>query len=124
LNTPYWPNSPFGGGGNGNSEDFGDSHYWRVWHSQGGSTGDWTHYEESECRFSSEFGFASPCGHAAWEQATASEDRAVHSPVVRWHDKTRKGYDTYLGYIARHFPAPQTFDDLIYYGQAKPGRGA
>lgn len=118
LSTPYWPNSPFGGGGNGNSEDFGDSHYWRVWHSQGGSTGDWTHYEESDCRFSSEFGFASPCGHAAWESATTNEDRGVRSPVARWHDKTRKGYETYLGYIARHFPVPQSFDDLIYYGQA------
>jgi beta-mannosidase len=52
------------------------------------------------------------------EPGHGREDKTVHSPVSRWHDKTRKGYETYLGYIARHFPAPQTWDDLIYYGQA------
>lgn len=114
--TPYWPNSPYGGPA-AQSDDYGDAHYWRVWHSQGGSTGDW-HYQENDCRFSSEFGFAAPAGHIAWEEATLPSDRSVRSPVSRWHDKTRKGYETYLGYIARHFPDPQTFDDLIYYGQA------
>ena len=36
---------------------------------------------------------------------------------MRWHDKTRKGYETYLGYIALHFPEAQTLEDLVYYSQ-------
>jgi beta-mannosidase len=116
--TFYWPNSPYGGE-NCTSEDFGDSHYWNVWHSKKpGSDGDWTHYAESTTRFSSEFGFAAPAGPTAWDSCTLPEDRQVRSAVSRWHDKTRKGYETYLGYIAKHYPAPQTWDDLLYYGQA------
>jgi beta-mannosidase len=115
--TPYWPNSPYGGD-KATSEDFGDSHYWNVWHSKlPGSNGDWTNYRFSRSRFSSEFGFAAPAGPAAWAQALAPEDRAVRSAASRWHDKTRKGYETYLNFIAMHFPAPRTFDDLVYYGQ-------
>ncbi|GAB4458582.1 MAG: glycoside hydrolase family 2 protein [Armatimonadaceae bacterium] len=119
-NTPYLPNSPYGDAGEGNcqNEDYGDSHYWNVWHSKKpDSTGDWTHYAESRSRFSSEFGFASPAGLTAWDSCMAAEDKTVGSLVSRWHDKTRKGYETYLGFIARHYPEPQTFEDLVYYGQ-------
>jgi len=117
--TPYWPNSPFSGDDCPacRDENYGDAHYWAVWHSHGGTTGDWIHYAESNCRFSSEFGFSGPCGWNAWESCTLPEDRWPRSPVARWHDKTRKGYDTYIGYIEKHFPKINTFDDLIYYGQ-------
>ncbi|MBC8101667.1 MAG: glycoside hydrolase family 2 protein [Cytophagales bacterium] len=116
--TPYLPNSPYGGK-SCTSEDFGDSHYWNVWHSKKpGSDGDWPGYAESTTRFSSEFGFASPCGWAAWESATLPEDRVPRSRVAQWHDKTRKGYEKYLSYIEKHYPRIETFDDLIYYGQA------
>jgi beta-mannosidase len=115
--TPYLPNSPYGGE-DCKSEDFGDSHYWNVWHSKKpGSDGDWIHYAESTTRFSSEFGFASPCGWPAWESVTSPIDRTPRSAVAQWHDKTRKGYDTYLGFIEKHYPKIETFDDLIYYGQ-------
>ena len=113
--TPYWPNSPYSGAPNADSQldTVGDAHYWNVWHGEG----DWVHYTKNHCRFSSEFGFAAPAGHAAWGSCMAPEDKAVRSAVSQWHDKTRKGYETYLGYIGLHYPAPQTFDDLIYYGQ-------
>ena len=110
--TPYWPGSPFGGD-NPNSPDLGDCHNWDVWHGRG----DWTHYPENDARFCSEFGFASSCGLAAWDKCLAPEDKHPQSPAVRWHDKTRKGYETYLGYIALHFPEAQTLEDLVYYSQ-------
>ncbi len=110
--TPYWPSSPFGGP-DSNSETHGDCHNWDVWHGRG----DWTHYPENDARFCSEFGFASSCGLAAWDTCLAPEDKHPQSLAVRWHDKTRKGYDTYLGYIGLHFPVPQTLEDLVYYSQ-------
>jgi beta-mannosidase len=118
--TPYWPNSPYSGveGIPSKSPAYGDEHYWRVWHAQSGSTGDWVHYAESDCRFSSEFGFAAPAGPNAWKQCMVPTDQTVSSLVSHWHDKTRKGYETYLSYIGLHFPKPHTFADLIYYGQA------
>ena len=112
--TPYWPGSPYGGPvGDSNSADFGDCHNWDVWHGRG----DWVNYTENDSRFCSEFGFAASCGLAAWDTCLAPEDRYPHSPVVRWHDKTRKGYETYLGLIDLHFPVAQTLEDLVYYSQ-------
>ena len=112
--TPYWPGSPYGGPqGDSNSADFGDCHNWDVWHGRG----DWVHYVENDSRFCSEFGFAASCGLAAWDESLAVSDRSPHSAAVRWHDKTRKGYDTYLGYIALHFPEAQSLEDLVYYSQ-------
>lgn len=118
--TPYWPNSPYGDAGEGNvqNEDFGTSHYWNVWHAKTPtSTGDWIHYAESRSRFSSEFGFSGPAGPYAWDSCMLPEDKGVSSPVSEWHDKTRKGHGKFLDYIALHYPKPQTFDDLMYYGQ-------
>ena len=110
--TPYWPSSPFGGT-DSNSADFGDCHNWDVWHGRG----DWVNYTHNDSRFCSEFGFAASCGMAAWDTVLADADRSPHSPAVRWHDKTRKGYDTYLGLIDIHFPPAQTLEDLVYYSQ-------
>ena len=112
--TPYWPGSPYGGPkGDSNSADFGDCHNWDVWHGRG----DWVHYVENDSRFCSEFGFAAAPGMAAWDTCLNEGDKTPDSAAVRWHDKTRKGYDTYLGYIALHFPALQTLEDLTYYSQ-------
>lgn len=115
--TPYWANSPYGGQ-DCQDENSGDSHYWNVWHSkEPGSNGDWVNYEKCDTRFSSEFGFAAPAGLTAWHSALAPEDLCVRSLGSRWHDKTRKGYETYLGFIQMHFPEPQCFADLVYFGQ-------
>ncbi|HET6382477.1 MAG TPA: glycoside hydrolase family 2 protein [Armatimonadota bacterium] len=109
---PYWPSSPYGGE-NPNSQEWGDRHDWDVWH----GVGDWIHYPADDSRFLSEFGFASSCSLPAWEKCLAVADRWPRSPAVRWHDKTRKGYDTYLGFIGIHFPEPRTLEDLVYYSQ-------
>ncbi len=109
---PYWPGSPFGGE-NPNSEDEGDRHNWNVWH----GAGDWIHYQEDRGRFISEFGFASSCGLNAWDKCLAESDKSPYSPAVRWHDKTRKGYEKYLELVKLHFPEPVTLEDLVYYTQ-------
>jgi len=112
--TAYWPSSPFGGNGaDPNDPNFGDCHNWEVWHDKG----DWVHYTENDARFCSEFGFASSCGLRAWGKCLAPSDRHPHSAAVRWHDKTRKGYEAYLGLITLHFPESQTLEDLVYYSQ-------
>lgn len=114
--TPYWPGSSFGGE-NPSSQDIGDRHNWDVWHAKGESDGDWPNYARDRARFCSEFGFASSCSTAAWDTCLAPSDRSPTSPAVRWHDKTAKPYDIYLGYIERHFPSVRTLDDLVYYSQ-------
>ncbi len=110
--TPYWPGSPYGGP-QANSEDYGDCHNWDVWHGRG----DWVHYVENDSRFCSEFGFAASCGLGAWDTCLAPADKHPDSPAVRWHDKTRKGYDVYLGMVDIHFPKALTLEDLVYFTQ-------
>lgn len=108
----YWPGSPYGGD-NPSSPDFGDRHNWDVWHGRG----DWKFYTEDKSRFCSEFGFASSCGLSAWNDVLDEEDRSPYSTVVRWHDKTRKGYDVYLGMVKLHYPDPQNIEEMVYFTQ-------
>lgn len=115
---PYWPGSPWGGD-EPNSQSSGDCHDWNVWH----GAGDWTHYEECSARFVSEFGFSAPPALETLREFLDERDLGVDTPAMRWHDKTAKGYDTYLGYIALHYPRPETAEDLVYYGQCNQADG-
>jgi len=109
---PYTPSSPWGGE-DCNQGGIGDQHYWDVWHGRG----DWGFYKDSFARFSSEFGFSCSPSPAVWEACLADGDRDPRSPAVRWHDKTGKGYETYLGLIHLHYPEIQSLEDLVYYSQ-------
>jgi beta-mannosidase len=110
---PYWPSSPWGSEANPSGDGTGDCHYWNVWHGEG----DWTHYTKCTSRFVSEFGFSGPPDRRTLEEVLRPDELGVDTPAMRWHDKTSKGYDTYLGYIALHYPQPETYEDLVYYGQ-------
>lgn len=99
--------------GDCNAGKVGDSHYWDAWHGRG----DWKYYLDSEARFSSEYGFASSCSLALWEDTLALEDWDYQSPAVRWHDKTRKGYETFVGYAELHYPKSESLEDWVYYSQ-------
>jgi beta-mannosidase len=110
---PYWPSSPWGSEPNPSGDDTGDCHYWNVWHGEG----DWRHYTKCTSRFVSEFGFSGPPDRRTLEEVLLPAEVGADTPAMRWHDKTNKGYETYLGYIALHYPVPETYDDLVYYGQ-------
>jgi len=110
---PYWPSSPWGTDGDPNGQGTGDRHNWDVWHGYG----DWRGYSRCTARFVSEFGFAGPPDRRTLEEVLLPSDLGVDTPAMRWHDKTNKGYETYLGYIALHHPMPATYDDLVYHGQ-------
>lgn len=96
-----------------NADLYGDQHNWDVWHGRG----DWKYYTDSKGRFSSEYGFASACGLNAWKRAGVSPDEPFRSPVARWHDKTLKGYETFVGYVELHYPKSDTIADWTYYSQ-------
>ena len=125
---PYIPTSPQGGEKDANSGGTGDQHYWDVWHGRG----DWPHYRDSGARFSSEYGFASSCSMRAWRAVfapraqgavrdldviTTSSRASVRDPVVRWHDKTAKGYEVFLAYVALHYPVAQSLEEWVYFSQ-------
>jgi beta-mannosidase len=113
---PYIPTSPWGGE-RANGGNVGDQHYWDVWHGRG----DWKHYDDSTGRFASEFGFASAPGHATLGRFAPDADDPLALPVrdrrARWHDKTLKGYETFIGYVELHYPASKTLEEWSYFSQ-------
>lgn len=108
---PYTPSSPWGGE-KCNDDRIGDQHNWSVWHG-----GDWPKYTDSKARFCSEFGFACSPSTAVWDKWIAPEDAGHGSPVVRWHDKTGKGYETFQGYVKNHYPEATSLEEWTYYSQ-------
>jgi beta-mannosidase len=113
---PYIASSPIGGE-NANDGNIGDQHYWDVWHGRG----DWKHYKDSTGRFASEFGFASAPGRSVWRRIYPGDAewsrRPVRDPIARWHDKTGKGYDTYVGYVELHYPVARDLEEFSYSSQ-------
>jgi beta-mannosidase len=113
---PYVPTSPWGGP-RANGGGIGDQHYWDVWHGRG----DWKHYDDSTGRFASEFGFASAPSHASLKRFSPHASEPLALPVrdrgARWHDKTLKGYETFIGYVELHYPASKTLEEWSYYSQ-------
>lgn len=121
---PYVASSPIGGPA-ANADEAGDQHNWDVWHGRG----DWVHYAESRGRFISEFGFASAPGRKAWQvalpaRASNGNDQGpdwaaldVGHPMARWHDKTAKGYDTFIGYVEFHYGAAKNLEEWTYTSQ-------
>jgi beta-mannosidase len=111
---PYIPTSPWGGE-KANGGGIGDQHYWDVWHGRG----DWKHYDDSTGRFASEFGFAAAPGHATLRRFAPDADDALALPVrdrrARWHDKTLKGYETFIGYVELHYPSAKTLEEWSYF---------
>lgn len=117
--TAYIPTSPTGKNPNienGSSNDggYGDQHYWDAWHGRG----DWKYYAESTARFSSEFGFASSCSEECWAQAGLDVHfKKPDDPIVRWHDRTRKPWDIFRGFVELHYPEAETLEDWIHFSQ-------
>jgi beta-mannosidase len=112
---PYIPSSPFGKD-KANSGTEGDQHFWDVWHGRG----DYKYYADSSARFCSEFGFASAPGREVWYAMAPGSDllsAPVGDRVARWHDKTGKGYDTFVGFVELHYPKSETLEDWSYYSQ-------
>jgi len=113
---PYVPTSPWGGT-KANDGGIGDQHYWDVWHGRG----DWKHYDDSTARFCSEFGFASAPGHSAWREALPGVTEPLALDVrdrrLRFHDKTLKGYEVFLGFVELHYPPAKNLDEWIYFSQ-------
>lgn len=115
---PYLPTSPQSPNAEdlANADSSGDQHNWDVWHGRG----DWVHYRESRARFASEYGFASAPSAAAWREAMPRVDLAqtdVRDPIARWHDKTKKGYETFLAFPPLHYAQSSSLEEWTYHSQ-------
>lgn len=112
---PYVPSSPssFGSFVDPRNENYGDCHYWQVWH--GGLP--FTEYRNHYFRYLSEFGFESfPCEKTV-NTFTEPQDRNIFSRVMEMHQRCKGANKKILTYMADTFLYPQDFGTMLYASQ-------
>lgn len=112
---PYIQTSPisFGHFIDPDNPDYGDSHYWAVWH----KNKPFTEYRNHYFRYLSEFGFQSfPCIKTV-EQFTLPEDRNVFSRVMEQHQRSAGANAKIISYLADTYLYPGDFATLLYASQ-------
>ena len=112
---PYVPSSPssFGSFIDPRNENYGDCHYWQVWH--GGLP--FTEYRNHYFRYLSEFGFESfPCEKTV-NTFTEPQDRNIFSRVMEMHQRCKGANKKILTYLADTFLYPRDFGTMLYASQ-------
>jgi beta-mannosidase len=120
-NNFYWPASPSSTGSfdKPNDENYGDMHYWGVWHSKE----PFTAYRKYYPRFMSEFGIQSFPSLKTINTFTIPEDRNIFSYVMESHQKNGTGNEKILYYIADNYKYPKDLSSLIYASQLIQAEG-
>ena len=96
-----------------NNDNFGDSHYWEVWH----SNKPFSEYRNHHFRYLSEFGFQSFPNEKTINEITLPEDRNVFSRVMELHQRNAGANGKILSYISQTYLYPTNFSTLIYTSQ-------
>ena len=112
---PYIPTSPITCGHfiDPQNENYGDTHYWTVWH--GGAP--FTEYRKHYFRYLSEFGFQSFPGEKTVSAFTLPEDRNVFSRIMERHQRNAGANSKIIGYLAGNYLYPTDFGCLLYASQ-------
>lgn len=112
---PYIPSSPTTAGHfiDPKNEDYGDCHYWDVWHRDK----PFSDYRNHYFRYLSEFGFQSfPCERTV-NSFTEPEDRNIFSRVMERHQRNDAANGKILSYLSATFRYPTSFGTLLYASQ-------
>ena len=96
-----------------NNENFGDSHYWEVWH----SNKPFTEYRDHHFRYLSEFGFQSFPNEKTLNAITLPEDRNIFSRVMEMHQRNAGANGKIMAYVSQTYLYPTSFSTLIYTSQ-------
>ena len=95
------------------NENFGDQHYWAIWHGEEPVE----YYRRKFCRYLSEFGFQGMCDYKTIMQFTEEGDRNLNTRIMELHQRSRNGYAKILSHIQQYFLYPTSFKTLVYTSQ-------
>ncbi|MEE4194010.1 MAG: glycoside hydrolase family 2 protein, partial [Anaerolineae bacterium] len=111
----YWPSSPSSGKfmDKTNSDNYGDTHLWQVWH----GLRPFTYFRKRFTRMASEFGLESLPDLKTFHEYTEEKDLRMDGEVVLHHQRSAGGNDKILYYLTDRFQMPREFSDLIYLSQ-------
>lgn len=112
---PYWPSSPSSGGNfkDPQSANFGDSHFWKVWH-EGFPL---ESYRDFDSRFMSEFGFESFPDIKTIGTFCESDQMFYNSKTMENHQKNPAGNQKIFDYMEKRFNVPKSFEKQIVLSQ-------
>ena len=113
--VPYISTSPITCGHfiDPNNENYGDSHYWAVWH--GGIP--FTEYRKHYFRYLSEFGFQSFPSEKTVAEFTLPEDRNIFSRIMERHQRNAGANSKIINYLSQNYLYPSDFGTLLYASQ-------
>ena len=95
------------------NENYGDQHYWQVWH----GNKPFKEYRNHYFRYLSEFGFQSfPCEKTV-NQFTLPEDRNIFSRVMEKHQRNFGANSKIISYLSQTYLYPTSFGSLLYASQ-------
>ena len=112
---PYVPSSPSTCGHfiDPKNENYGDSHYWQVWH----GNKPFAEYRNHHFRYLSEFGFESFPSEKTVNSFTLPTDRNIFSRIMEMHQRNSGGNAKILSYLGATFKYPNDFATLLYTSQ-------
>jgi beta-mannosidase len=112
---PYWPSSPSSGKfmHKTNSDAYGDTHLWQVWH----GLKPFTYYRRRLTRFASEFGLEALPALTTIMGFSGVDDLHMNAPVMLHHQRSVGGNDKIIYYLTGRFRLPASFSDLVYLTQ-------
>ncbi len=101
---PYWPSSPSSGKfmHRTNSDAFGDTHLWQVWH----GLKPFKYYRRRLTRFASEFGLEALPAMETIHGFAGTQDLSMEAPVMLHHQRSAGGNDKILYYLTDRFRLP------------------
>ena len=112
---PYISTSPITAGHfiDPDNENYGDSHYWKVWH----GALPFSEYRKHYFRYLSEFGFQSFPSMKTLESFTLPEDRNIFSRIMEMHQRSEGANSKIIGYLSQNYLFPKDLDSLVYASQ-------
>ena len=100
------------------NENYGDSHYWAVWH----KNLPYSEYRKHFFRYLSEFGFQSFPSEKTLASFTLPEERNVFSRIMERHQRRSTDNGKILSYLSQNFLYPSDPGCLLYASQLMQAR--
>ena len=111
--TPYIHTSPLSNWGQAENFNFGNMHYWGVWHGEEPIE----RFTENVGRFMSEYGMQSYPNWPTIEAYSDSADRIFGSPIFDHHQKSYKGDRLILEMVIDRYGEPVNAKALVHLSQ-------
>lgn len=119
-NTFYLHGSPdTANWGRPESLNYGDAHYWGVWHGRQ----PFEVLDKNVPRFMSEFGFQSFPEMKTIRTFATPADYDIDSEVMKTHQKSSIGNEAIKQYMDMYYHTPTNFEDFVYVGLVMHGQG-